>query len=107
LTKEKKVFNEVLLEAVDEGLLILGESGRKAIYFHLQNSHSLKREDIPEKLEIFMNGLRKIFGLGAQAIERSIVRCLYSKLGLEFIERKDYDFLKYLDAAKNMSEKEG
>ncbi|MGB9714351.1 MAG: hypothetical protein ACPLZC_05160 [Candidatus Bathyarchaeales archaeon] len=107
MTKEEKVFNQVLLEAVDEGLLIIGESGRNAIYFHLQNSCSLKREDIPEKPEVFMDGLKKIFGLGAQAIEMSIVKCLYSKLGLEFRERKDYDFLKYLDDAKNASGKEG
>ncbi|MEM3464110.1 MAG: hypothetical protein QXL91_04525 [Candidatus Bathyarchaeia archaeon] len=105
MTKEKKFFNEVLLEAVDEGLLILGESGRKAIYFHLQNSFSLKREDIPEKPEAFINGLRKIFGLGAQAIERSIIKCLYGKLGLELREEKNYDFSKYLDDAKNASEK--
>jgi len=41
-------------------LLTLGESGRKAVYFHLQNLHSLKREDVPEKPEVFVEGLRKV-----------------------------------------------
>jgi hypothetical protein len=106
LTKTKKSFNEVLLEAVDEGLLIIGESGRKAIYFHLQNSYSLRKEDIPDKPEVFVEGLRKIFGLGAQAIEKSIVRCLCDKLGIAYVERKDYDFLKYLDYAKDARKRE-
>lgn len=62
MTKKSLSFKEALIEAVDEGLLILGESGREVVYFHLQHSYGLKKENIPENPEIFMGCLRKIFG---------------------------------------------
>lgn len=99
-SKQENLFKKALLAAIDEGLLTLGESGKEAIYFHLQNLCSLKREDIPEKPEIFMEGLQKIFGLGAKVIEKAIVKSLYVKLGLGFKEKKGYSFLEYLNYAK-------
>jgi len=36
-------FNKVLLDAIDEGLLALGESVRQAIYWRLENKYNLKR----------------------------------------------------------------
>lgn len=99
MSKTKNLFREVLLEAVDDGLLILGESGRKAIYFHLQNMHSLEREDIPDRTEAFVEGLRKIFGLGAEVIEKAVIKSLFSKLGINYEEKKNYGFLEYLNNA--------
>jgi hypothetical protein len=80
LSKTKNLFKQVLLEAVDDGLLTLGESGRNAIDFHLQSLYSLKREDIPNQPEAFAEGLRKIFGSGAEVIEKATVKSLYHKL---------------------------
>ena len=76
LAKAENSFKKALLEAVDEGLLIVGESGRKATYFHLQNSAALKKEEIADKPEIFAEGLWKIFGVGAKVIELSIIENL-------------------------------
>lgn len=98
----KEPFNKVLLEAIDDGLLSLGESGRRAVYFHLQSLCSIKREDIPDKIEVFVDGLRKIFGFGAEVIEKAIAKSLYKKLGLSYEEKKGYTLLDYVkDAAKN------
>ncbi|MEM3731259.1 MAG: hypothetical protein QW667_03855 [Candidatus Bathyarchaeia archaeon] len=96
MANKEELFKRCLLEAVDEGLLILGDSGRKAIYFHLQKLHSLKREDIPNNPEAFAKGLREIFGVGAEVIEKAIIKVLYDKLGLKFEERKGYTFREYL-----------
>lgn len=89
-----------MLEAVDEGLLILGESGRQAIYFHLQNLYSLKKEDIPNNLKVFADGLRKIFGQGAEVIEKRTIKTLYNKLGINYEEKRKLDFLDYVENAK-------
>jgi len=90
-----------LTEAVDEGLLTLGESGREAVYFHLNNTYSLKKKDVPDKPQAFDEALRKIFGVGADVIERSVLKKLYSKLEIDFIENKNYGFANYInDAAK-------
>jgi len=98
LSQAENRWSQLLLEAVDEGLLILGESARKSIYFHLQNTCSLMREDIPNKPEAFAEGLRRIFGAGAKAIEESIVKSLYSKLGIEYKKRKNTGFVDCLNA---------
>lgn len=92
-------LRQVLLEAVDEGLLILGESSRKAIYFHLQHTYSLTREDIPDKPNVFAEDLRKIFGDGAKTIEESIVQSLYRKLGTRYTEKKNYRLEDYVKDA--------
>jgi len=107
LSKTKNLFRRALLEAVDDGLLTLGESGRKAIYFHLQSLYSLKREDIPEHLEAFVESLRKIFGLGAEVIEKAVIKSLYNKLGLKYEEKENVSFLAYLKEAEQNAEREG
>jgi hypothetical protein len=101
---ENDRFEQAFLEAVDDGLLTLGESGRKAIYFHLQSMCSLRREDIPNKPKEFMEGLRKIFGVGVQVLEKAIGKNLYAKLGLQYAEKKDHDFLACIDDARRMLE---
>ncbi|MGB9756312.1 MAG: hypothetical protein ACPLVJ_00820 [Candidatus Bathyarchaeales archaeon] len=101
---KKENFKQVLLEAVDEGLLTLGESGREAVYFHLQNLYGVKKEVIPDKLEEFADGLRKIFGLGAAVIEKAIIKSLYNKIGMKHEEKKGYSFLAYIKDAENTVE---
>jgi hypothetical protein len=97
---KKETFKQILLEAVDEGLLTLGESGREAVYFHLQNLCGIKKEEIPDKLGEFANGLRRIFGLGAAVIEKAIIKSLYGKIGIKHEERKGYGFLAYIKDAE-------
>ncbi|MEM1540807.1 MAG: hypothetical protein QXJ07_05445 [Candidatus Bathyarchaeia archaeon] len=95
-----EAFKKALMEAVNEGLLMLGESGREVIYFRLIHSYALKREDIPSNPEIFVKCLRGIFGSGAEVIERAIIKNLYKRLGLEFRAKKDFSFLEYLNEAR-------
>ncbi|MEM1539202.1 MAG: hypothetical protein QXW82_06025 [Candidatus Bathyarchaeia archaeon] len=94
-------FKKALMEAVEEGLLMLGESGRDLIYYNLQHSYGLRKENIPNNPEIFASCLRKIFGEGAEVIESSILRALYRRLGLEYVEKKNYTFANYVKDAKN------
>lgn len=86
-----------MLEAVDEGLLqILGDSDRKATYFHLQHMYSLTREDIPNNPAVFASSPEKIFGVGAKVIEESIVKSLCYKLGIKYEKKKNARFVDYL-----------
>ncbi len=81
--EKERDFEKLFIEAVDEGLETLGESGKHMIFFHLDKSYSVKKNDIPKKPEAFARGLQKIFGAGASVIEKLILKSLYSKLGLE------------------------
>jgi len=99
---ERKEFRDLLLETVDEALLILGESARKAIYWHLERQYSLKRGEIADRLSDFVSALNSIFGRGSAVIQGLIVRRLYSKLGLEPPE--EGDFLSLIRRAREVFE---
>ncbi|MGB9960055.1 MAG: hypothetical protein ACPLKQ_06010 [Candidatus Bathyarchaeales archaeon] len=84
MTTNNKQWDEILLEAVDEALqTVLGESGKEVIYYYFQNSYAIKKEDIPEKPELFIEFLKKLFGVGAELIENTILKNLCQKLGIK------------------------
>lgn len=102
MTRKRKVFENLLIEAVDEGLASLGESAKQAIYFHLEDKFKIAKNDIPYHLEDFTDGLEKIFGLGAHFIEILIMKSLFEKIGqpLEWNQNKRLVFVEYVAAAK-------
>jgi hypothetical protein len=107
MTQRVEAFKKALMEAIDEGLRMLGESGREVIYFRLKQSYALKKEDVPNNPEIFMECLRGIFGSGAEVIERTIIRSLYKKLGMEFEAKKGFGFMEHLNEARKTFEQKG
>lgn len=98
----KQEFDEILLEAVDEVLSSLGQSSKQAIYFHLENSFHIKKQEIPDKIDAFASAIEEVFGLGANFLEISIMRQLHRKIGgsLEWPEYKDLTFVEYVAVAK-------
>jgi hypothetical protein len=93
-------FNRVLLGAIDGGLSSLGDSPRKAVFYHLEASFRLKRENTPLNLAEFQQVLERIFEPAAPNLEKTIIRCLYERLGLGFEELGHVDFVAYVDDAK-------
>jgi len=100
---EKMDFDKTLLEAVDCALLALGESPRKAIYYHLNKSFKLQKEDIPEDTDKFSDALNTIFGPGAEVIEKLIVKNLYNKLNLNFDEKANFEIDDYISLAREVA----
>jgi len=83
LAASRSEFNALLFEAVDDGLkAVLGETGREVVYYHLQRVYGLRKESIPEHPEVFIEFLNKLFGIGAEIIERAILKKLCLKLGI-------------------------
>ena len=93
-------FSRIVLAAIEEGLSSLGNSPREAIFYHLEASFQLKKEDIPLNLTEFKQALEKIFGPGAPYIEKLIIRQLCQKLGLNFEEDENVNLPIYVDDAK-------
>ncbi|UCF58656.1 MAG: hypothetical protein JSV15_06240 [Candidatus Bathyarchaeota archaeon] len=93
-------FEKTLLRAVDDGLLLLGETPRKAIYYHLGENLHLERENIPEEIEKFARALNAIFGSGAGLIEKFIVKELYRGLNFNFEEKMNFQFADYVRQAE-------
>lgn len=98
-------FEKALLKNIDDGLMVLGESVKQAIYFHLEKMSRLKRDMIADNPEAFSSGLETILGAGAEVIEKAVAKRLYSKLGLEYVEKTDYRFADYVKEAKARHQK--
>lgn len=95
-------FKRLLLEAIDEGLSSLGDSSEQAIYFYLEKTYAIKKQDIPNKIEEFTDAIRKIFGQGAKFLEIQILKHLYEKVGHDFRyfpEKDNLLFTEYIEAA--------
>jgi hypothetical protein len=100
----EKEFEKLFIEAVDEGLETLGESGKHMIFFHLDKRYSVKRHEIPKKPEAFARGLEKIFGAGASVLEKLIVRSLYSKLGLKLEDLGSRPFADHVNCVREAND---
>jgi len=98
----KRDFDKLLLEAVDEGLSSLGESSKRAVYFHLEQGFNIDKHEIPYKVEDFASAIEKIFGLGGNVIEITIMERLYAKVGRDIKWRgfEDLTFAKYVASLK-------
>jgi hypothetical protein len=98
----QKDFQKTFLEAVEEGLLTLGNSPKQAILFHLENTFKIKLEEIPKNLAEFQKALEKIFGPGAAYVEKLILKRLYEKFQLEFenLENQQLDLLTSVEDIK-------
>jgi hypothetical protein len=96
----QKEFNKFLLAAVEESLSALGDSSKEAIFYHLETSFNLKREGIPSNMNGFAKALERIFGPGADYLEKLIEQRLYAKLGLSLDQEHNDNFLSSLNAAK-------
>ncbi|MDH7563677.1 MAG: hypothetical protein QHH24_02165 [Candidatus Bathyarchaeota archaeon] len=75
----KQPFEEIVLEAIDEGLSSLGESSKQAIYFYLDKNFNIKKEEIPSKIEAFKHAIGNIFGVGANYLHTLIIQRLHAK----------------------------
>ena len=97
-------FEELLQEAIDEGLSLLGESAKQVVYFHLEKTFKMNRLDIPYRIEEFIDAINRIFGTGAKILEIQIMKCLFKKAGCRikhYPERNGLEFAEYLEAVKH------
>lgn len=102
-TQSNPRFSRLLLEAVDEALSSLGDSVKQTIYFHLQKTFEINKQEIPDKIEEFANALEEMFGLGAKLLEIRIMKSFYEKDGHTFKyspKRDELLFTEYMVAAR-------
>jgi hypothetical protein len=95
-------FEKLLIDAVHESLSSLGESPKQAIFFHLENTFKIKKQEIPNKIDSFDKALRKLFGPGADFLETLIVKKICEKTGSIFkgSPRKETGFTETIASIK-------
>ncbi len=89
-----------LMEAIDEGLAVLGDGLRPMIYSHLEQHAHLPRDEIPDRLDAFSRALKETFGIAGGVIERLIARRLFAKLDLRYWQRGEVGLVEYVENAK-------
>jgi len=98
LSESQRNIRKLMIEAVDETLKkFFGEAVTSVIYGYLERKRNLRKEEIPEKPEIFSKGLREIFGSGAITIEENILKTLFSKLKMEYKEMAELNFAEVVN----------
>jgi len=94
IPRESTIFDsldageDIVVKMVEDGLDALGENVGRVILHHLEVRYSLKRDQIPWKLDIFRKALRDMFGEGSLTIERIIVETISRKSGISIHETK-------------------
>ncbi|MEJ5327342.1 MAG: hypothetical protein WHU54_03715 [Candidatus Bathyarchaeia archaeon] len=77
---QAKSFEQILLEAIDDALSSLGENIKTAIYFHVEKSFNVKRDEIPKRLTDFLDALERIFSIGARHLEILFMKSIHEKI---------------------------
>ena len=80
--RKQEIFDDLLLEAIDEALISLGENVKTVVYFYIKTSFNIKRREIPERIAEFSDALERIFSLGARNLEVLFMRSIHSKIKL-------------------------
>jgi len=95
-------FSKLLLDAVDHGLLTLGEAARRAIYDCIENSYQITREQIPEKLEEIHAALADLLGKGGSMVETIAAEKFHKSLHLNFEPNADWTLADYVGHVKRI-----
>jgi hypothetical protein len=77
----KILTDELILEAIDKGLSLLGDSPKQALWFCLEKDFNFDRCKVPENLEAFEETLNGIFGLGYRFLLAHFVQNLHEATG--------------------------
>jgi hypothetical protein len=91
--KEDKI-SEIIDKVLKQ---VFGEEATLLIYKYLEVKHSLKRDEIAEKIDVFAKGLEEFLRSGAYVIEKKILEDIYTTYGLlkrlESEKTRKYDFV--------------
>jgi hypothetical protein len=95
-------FRTVVSEAVDEAFTMLGQTISCKLYSLLENNYELSREEIPERIDKFVDVLEQVFGASALLIEIEIMKNIRRKVPrFEFKVKDRYvAFDQYLDSLR-------
>lgn len=79
---------------------ILGENATNIIYNYLKRNHRLEPKEIPEKIDIFFEGLHNFLGSGAQVVEQTILKKLHLNCDSKYQRKEGYTFVDYITELK-------
>jgi hypothetical protein len=80
-TKQTQLFNQLLLQVIDDVLTSIGNSTKNIIYLCLSNRKGISREQIPQRINDFHETLESVLGeKGVMLIEERILELLEARI---------------------------
>lgn len=67
------------------------------MYYQIEKRFDLRKEEIPQKLEVLSEALDGLFGYGSRIIESQIERSLYEKLELRFEQKEGWTLREHAE----------
>jgi len=82
--KKQEAKNDEKISKIIDRVLnqVFGQEATHLIYSHLEHSHSVKPDEIAQKIDVFAKGLEDFLRSGAYVVERKILDDIYSSCGL-------------------------
>lgn len=79
---------EAFLSILDRALDTFSTSVRAVVYYELEKSFGVKREDVPQKPELFVDTVDRLFGVGAVIVKRALMKELIANTGIKDLGAK-------------------
>jgi hypothetical protein len=79
---------------------LLGRTVSDAFITHLQAYHGFTLEEIPNRPDELFKALQGSFGIAGDRVGKYIVRKLYLKAGVQFVEHDGGTLVEYVEALK-------
>jgi len=94
---DRRDFDNKLLVVLDDVLKrVFGEETAKTILRHIEKNKSLRKEDIPSRIDDFSLGLAELLGQGGRVLENQVISLLCSTLGMEHARKQETGFAEGL-----------
>jgi len=94
-------FEELFIEAIDQTLSNLGLGVKQAFYSFLEVHYTLSKEDVPNRIGDFVDGMEKIFGTSASLLEVEVMKSLRRKVP-SFIYLVESPYLLFEDYSESL-----
>src|SRR5207245_8117183 len=66
-------LDQSLIESIDAALSALCSSTRDSILTYLRKKYSMSLQDIPQRMDEFLQALNRLLGYGARVIEKLVI----------------------------------
>ncbi len=93
---------EKLLQCIDRGIDVFGDSVKSVIYYRFSTIYNSSRKEIPLKPQLFCESLRSFFGERSFSVEQSIVASIVDNFHLQEVTYADSLTRAVLEARKQI-----
>jgi hypothetical protein len=95
-------FKIVITETVNEIFSSFCNLDKQSFYLRLEQTYKIKKQEIPCKIENFVDAIEQMFGVGAKLIEIRITEALHKRVPefTFFPKEGEVDFKEYVTSLR-------